>query len=293
MFSANAPSSAINRAALILNKPAETLFLERATARLSGKPIPTLPDASRVSEERLAAIIAEAGKKQPTEIHPYLRTLTQDERAAWLEWIRDQIRDQGGAECPDSIRELHYTVIERQSTKTGKNPANPPPEIIAPGFRITPDAFHKLIESLAPEIAKASRTITTLSTFSTFNFGPGLTAHSISVPLPTIREQDEKDREERVLGYPRFQGVRIMDEHEIATAVVQLDLETNDDFSQSIWLIENGKAILQATSGEAGDDLATVLKNMLESKRLEQCRIKIDILTRADLTKFKSSTEEE
>ena len=84
-----------------------------------------------------------------------------------------------------------------------------------------------------------------------------------------------------------------MDEHEIATAVVQLDLETNDDFSQSIWLIENGKAILQATSGEAGDDLATVLKNMLESKRLEQCRIKIDILTRADLTKFKSSTEEE
>ena len=99
-------------AAPILDQPLAEIFRERAEARLSGKPVPPLPDASRISPKRLAEIVAAAGERDPLEIHPFLKTLTDDERAAWAAWAHKSGHPPDAQEREGSAFSRHRTYGE-------------------------------------------------------------------------------------------------------------------------------------------------------------------------------------
>ena len=174
----------------ILGKPALDIIKETVTARLAGQPVPEHPDSDKVTEERLAAIVAEAGAKPPAEIHPYLKTLTPDERAAWREWLNEP----GDLALPDAVKTLRATIT---SKFPGDDRVRPPAKYtssIEPGFQITPDNLLKYIESIAPKIAEFSPY---LITTSDADFGPGQQVAEIILSLadapatPPAKEADE------------------------------------------------------------------------------------------------------
>ena len=68
-------------------------------------------------------------------------------------------------------------------------------------------------------------------------------------------------------------------------------LQAEDSLREAFWLIQNGKATLQATDAkdeDAKDPLAATLKSILESKDLQRFQLQIQILSRADAKKFSS-----
>lgn len=160
----------------ILGKPALAILKETATARLAGQPVTPLPDADKVSEERLAAIVAEAGRKPSGEIHPYLKTLTPDERAAWRDWLNDP----EDLPLPDSVKALRATIV---SKFPGDDRIRPPAKYtssIEPGFQFAPDNLLTYLASIAPKIADFSPYL--IST-SEAEFGPGLQVAEVIVSL--------------------------------------------------------------------------------------------------------------
>ncbi len=163
-------------AAPVLDKPVIDILKDNATARLAGKPEAPLPDAGKVSDERLAAIVAEAGRKQSAAIHPYLKTLTPDERAAWLAWLREP----EDLPLPESVKAARSLVISKYP---GDNRLPPPAKYtssIEPGFMVTADNLLKHLESITPKIAEFSPHIIATDPAE---FGPGLQVFEITVPL--------------------------------------------------------------------------------------------------------------
>jgi hypothetical protein len=181
----------IFQAAPILGKPLLVIVKETAMARLAGQPVAPLPDADKVSEERLAAIVAEAGAKPPAEIHPYLKTLTPDERAAWRDWLNDP----EDLPLPDSVKTLRTTVI---SKFPGSDDLQAPAKYTSSldlGFQFSPDNVLQYLESLAPKIAGFSPYIIATSPAS---FGPGLQIAEVIVPLtePPAKPEPPKAADE-------------------------------------------------------------------------------------------------
>lgn len=97
----------IARAAELLGKKPADLVREFATARLDGKAPPALPDADKVSEDRLKEIVAAAGALKPTEISAHIKTLTPDEQAKWQEWVTDP----EDIEVPASVKAMAWVVV--------------------------------------------------------------------------------------------------------------------------------------------------------------------------------------
>ena len=89
----------LNTAATITGRKLADIAFDRATARLDGKPVPPFPDATKITPARLAEIVNTAAGKPLLEIHPYLKSLSDDERAAWFTWIREP----GGLAVPENV----------------------------------------------------------------------------------------------------------------------------------------------------------------------------------------------
>lgn len=281
-------------AAVILNKSASALFVERATARLSGKPVTPFPDASKIRQERLAEIVAAAGKKPSAEIHPYLATLTPDERAAWLKWMNEP----GDLAAPDTVTALQSVIVARHHSDVQDIKGNANLNV---GFKITSDTFTKHIESLAPEIDIHSRSY--IAIYSA-DFGPGLQIQAKIAPFPTKNPRNKANPEDDpgTDDGPGANGarnlepaIRTLDANEGAAAVIMVNLQGEDCQRQAVWLIQDSKATLQPTDADdddAKEPFATILKNLLESKQPHAFNIQIQILSRADAKKFSSTIDD-
>jgi hypothetical protein len=282
-------------ASVILSKPVSAILLERATARLAGEPIPPLPDASRVSQERLAEIVAGAGKKPSSEVASHLVSLTPDERAAWLEWFNDP----GDLPLPDSVRELQSIITSRSSNvflnaKDVKGAGN-----IDVGFKLSPESLTRHIESIAPDIEKHSRTVIMISPAY---FGPGLEILATVVPVPEEKANDEakgEDEEDDSASAARYwqqyfsRTAKMLETHQEADGMVFVQLQ-GENQSQEFWSIQKGKATLQAADPDDNSDpesVSTALKAILEAKGPQRFRIQIQILSRADAAKFSNSND--
>jgi hypothetical protein len=138
----------LSAAADLLDRTFADLLKETATARLAGRELPALPDAKRVTAERLGAIVAAAGGKKTAEIPPYIKTLTPDERAAWAEWLEDP----EDPPMPDSVKALAWFV----TAKSAGGDRLPPPakytSTVEPGFLLTPEWLAAHLASLVPKI---------------------------------------------------------------------------------------------------------------------------------------------
>ncbi|MCX6878868.1 MAG: hypothetical protein NTW21_34415 [Verrucomicrobia bacterium] len=280
-------------ASIILHQPVSAILIEQATARLAGKPVPPLPDASKVPKDRLAEIVATAGKKPAVEIHPYLSSLTPDERAAWLEWFNEP----DDLAIPASVKELQCTIIARDSDKRQGTSDTKGAGNLDVGFKITPDSLTKHIEALAPEIDKHSRTNIDIAPAP---FGPGLAIFANVAPLPAQKAR-------RVPGPDFEQAAEVLTANETAAAVAIVSLQAreynNSQFGSSdceaIWLIQDGKATLQsaAPDEDAQEDnprepFAATLRKLLESEEPQRFGLNILLLNRADAEKFKALSEE-
>ncbi len=284
-------------ASVILNKTASAILVEHANARLAGKPVPPLPDASKVTEEHLAEIVATAGKKPAAEIHPYLTSLSPDERAAWLEWFKDS----EDPPKPESVKTLQHIITSRTQEKSPSFPDVKGAGNIDVGFSISADTLTKHIESLAAEIDKHSRTYIGISPA---NFGPGLELTTCVFPLkpkpaksPSPDASDEQGRRGVITGAQIFsEAINTLGANKNATGIVIAYASAFDSRSSStsVWLVKDGKATLlgpgvdpEDASGEvSGEPFAATVNKLLESDKGERFYISIQILTRADADKF-------
>ncbi len=284
-------------ASVILNKTASAILVEHANARLAGKPVPPLPDASKVTEEHLAEIVATAGKKPAAEIHPYLTSLSPDERAAWLEWFKDS----EDPPKPESVKTLQHIITSRTQEKSPSFPDVKGAGNIDVGFSISADTLTKHIESLAAEIDKHSRTYIGISPA---NFGPGLELTTCVIPLkpapaksPSPDASDEQGRRGVITGAQIFsEAINTLGANKNATGIVIAYASAFDSRSSStsVWLVKDGKATLlgpgvdpEDASGEvSGEPFAATVNKLLESEKGERFYISIQILTRADADKF-------
>lgn len=287
------------QAATILGKTFFAILIERGTARIAGMPVTPFPDASRVAKDRLAAIVAEAGKKSTAEIHPYLATLTPDERAAWLEWIDEP----GELAVPDSVQALHSLIVSRSITQRSgsqdvKGAAN-----IEVGFNVTPAGITQHIEALAPQIDKHSRADVSIHPA---DFGPGLQVFARVFPLPEPKtkpapDQSESDDDESFDSYPQRAfalAIRLLKDHDTAAAIAIATLQGEDSYPQeAVWLIANGKATLYQPDPQDSDDeratFAATLTKMLDPKAPARFSIRLQFLSRADAKRFTPPSEDE
>ena len=296
----------ISSAKVITGKSLTAMFLEHATARLAGHTLPPFPDASKVAKERLAAIVAEAATKSATEIDAYLFSLTMDERAAWLQWIR-RPKD---LPIPPAIKDFRSVITSR--TKFNRGPRTDAPGVgnFQVGFKLTPESLAQHIESLAPEIAKHSRERIAIWTS---DITPGLEISASITPLPAPKAnppaaKDRSEEDNRNYGFVRRSDIKALDANPDASAVAIVGSYSNaTDYKEAIWLIQNGKATLQepeqvnAAFKELLDQLSKQDPGDDEDANSESGRgalapgaisLHIEILTRDDAEKIKAAIQE-
>ncbi len=174
----------LDSAAHILNRPYADLIRDRVTARLGGEPLPAMPDAANVPEDRLREIVAAAGESPPEEIHSRLDALTPDERAAWFEWYFDP----GDLSRPESVRNLTFTITSEKTTPQGGITPVPGLLDLAPGFTIHEDTIDGYLSDLAANASDHSLSIVSIGRDG---FPPGLTMQGIRAELPA--ESDDPD----------------------------------------------------------------------------------------------------
>ena len=286
----------------VLQKTETELFREHATARLDGKPPPPLPDASHVKPDRIKAIISEAGAKPATEIHPYLSTLTPDERAAWLAWARKP----GEIAIPKSVKELSFLVTCRDQYGYGESTNVKGAGLIDIGFTLTPATLKSHIESLAKDPAKHSRTIVLLYPAS---FAPGLQVRAQVMPFPKetkekpeTKEKTETDSDDsesndapyhQISARSLFQGPMMeLKNRESAAAVILVMLNgTRNDNHTAVWFVEKGKA--NPKTPEDSTALDTALQNYADSPEIPPFHLDIQVLTKADADKLEEPSSPE
>lgn len=279
----------------ILGKSVNAILVEQATARLAGKPLPILPDASKITGKRLTEIVAEAAKKSATEVHPYLASLTLDERAAWHEWLDEP----GDLPVPASVKSLQQVIVGR--LPDGEFPSSPEtkgPGTIDIGFNVTVENLSKQIESLATAIDQHSRTIISIVPA---RFGPGLEAHASLIPMQTQpakrgTSQGEADDDEEPDGNGAAifaQPIHTLDANESATGMVLAYLGSREGSSEAIWLVQDGKAVMQQPAEPEAEQrfpFAATLKKVLEADERTEFFLYIEFISRADAAKFKAAS---
>jgi len=260
----------------------EELALPRAMARLTGEPIPPLPDASKVPPARLKEIISTAGSKPPPEIHPYLKTLTDDERAAWLVWYEEP----GETPIPESVRKLDFVLTER-----GKDhwilADTPGVADIDVGFEVTEGSLQSHIQHLATALDEHSRSVVIIGRAT---FPPGLQVLAKKFEFPQAQPQADEDRDPfaedpNYYGSPKqvFSNVlndfKTMEPGTKMVGAVHLSLSDNRNQIQRSWKINDGKAVLTESNKGSGDLKAAFAKLLADR---ELFHLQIQILSRAD-----------
>ncbi len=271
--------SEVHMAAAILDKPRAAIFGERAEARLSGKPLPPLPDASKISQQRLAEIVAETAKKLPTEIHPYLKTLSPDERAAWREWTQEP----GEIAVPASVKDLRFLIIGRDENRPMSYANDITAAGIDSGFVITPASLKAQVEILARDLTKHSRTTIYLSNTG---FGPGLEMTAVSVPMPAEKSEDvpnPANRRHSMQQNPQrifYHTLECIDHTDETDGVILIQLSSNEHDTESHWKVTKG--IPTNSDANKLESLNSALADLADSKDFGHLRITIQILSKTD-----------
>ncbi len=275
---------------IITGKSFAEIAIPRATARLASEPIPPLPDASKVSRERLKEIVATAATKPPLEIHPYLKTLSDDERAAWLKWYEEP----GDIVIPENIRKLSKIITTRWADHWSFKDT-PTVVDLGIGFEVSKTSIETLVQKLSNDAANNSRCFITIYNA---DFPPGLKI------LTTKIEPSNTDE-----GTPiPFNSLSILPP--ASTTLNQVFNASLDEFqspdlapnsqgiihimmsgrrgrsSPSVWQIIDGKPVLKTTATTQKDTLAVLEQ---ETSHDDSFSLTLQILSRADAEALKDS----
>ena len=270
----------------IIARPAAEILSERAKARLAGKAVPDLPNPDKVAPERLASIVSIAATKPAAEVHPYLLTLSIDERAAWVRWLQEP----GDVPIPDNIRQLRHQVVKHLETGDYSQESIRDLDAIPVGFQVTGKSIADLLQTLAAQSDKYSLSVIALRPTP---MGPGLELASSVLPMPEPKSEDE---EEETDSYSRGitadmifrNAMQFFQTDEQADALITTSMPGQR--TQTNWSVKEGKATLILADGEQ-DTFSETLKSALESGDPRALRLQINILNRADAQKLNSTNE--
>jgi hypothetical protein len=284
-------AQAIYQAAPILQKTVQELFREQATARLARQPVPTLPDPTRVTPARLRAIVSTAGSKPAADIHPYLKTLPPDERAAWLAWTNKP----GEIPIPQSVKDLHFLVINRSTEPSGPFPDTQGAGLIDTGFTLNPATLKSYVAAIAKDIAAHSLSTLTLYPIP---YGPGLQVRAAKVPLP--KKSPEPESDDTVPEESRYQPdarsvfgkiLSILEKQESAQGLIHIRLHGGRSNSKdATWLVENGQA--KPLDPDQATALETSLQTLADSPEPPSFQIGIEILSKTDADKITEASRD-
>jgi len=274
----------------IIARPAADVLAERAKARLAGKPVPDLPNAENIPQERLAAIVSQASELPPAEIHPYLLTLSIDERAAWSTWLQDP----GDIPIPANVKQLRHQVIKHSEFGEYSQQTIPDLDAIPVGFQVSEKSIADLLQTLASQTDRYSRSVIALRPTA---FGPGIEVASSVLPMPTPKNDDEdEDEDEDSNPHSRIITADMVFRNSMRHFLTDEDPDAlittsiSGQRSQANWSVKNGRATLQLADGEP-NTFSDALKAALESQDPRALRLQIGILNRAD-AKILNSTNE-
>lgn len=280
---------ALMEAMPVIARPAVQVITGRAKARLEGKPVAPLPDASNVSKERLAAIVAEAGNKPAAELHDHLLALNPDERAAWLEWLAEP----GDIPVTPAVAELRYQIVKRSTSSPYGMPDMKDVGGIDVGFRVTMESVEQYIQSLAAEAEKHTRGIVMIQNS---DFGPGLQVLACTVPFPEPKDDESVSPSDSFDPYGSITADRVFRD---TIPTFESDAEGEAlIFSQihgsgsgsGVWTVKDGKATQKKAEDEEGGYF-DVLRSTLESPDNQRFALHFRIITRADAEKLNTNNE--
>lgn len=278
----------IQTTSVVTGKSYAEIAMPRAQARLNGEPVPSLPDAKKVSPERLREIVSKAGAKPPLEIHPYLKSLTDDERTAWLAWHGEP----GDIEVPANVRKLDRVITSREDAYWGLKDM-PGTLDIDLNFEISKESVESYINRLAENATAHSRSTGLITSAS---FPPGLEVITSRMVLPekpkevTVEDSDPFSEPENASIQQVFSNViRSFTSGEPppeATAVIYAQFSANRTRAATTWWIIGGKPVMQ----ESDDSKMDVLKALAETPAdATSLYLQIQVLSRADAEALKES----
>lgn len=278
------------QAARIVDQPASELIRARVQARLAGQTVPDFPNPSRVSAERLKAIVAEAGSKEAPAIPSYLLTLSPDERAAWSEWMSEPKE----LAVPESVRKLRLLVVRRAKESPAELPLLEDCGSMQSGFEVSVESVRGYVGDLGKDLEKHSREYIQISSVG---FGPGLEFSGVRFPVPAKPKSND---EEEMDGFaPSGFGdaestlnsaISAFDEHESADGVIVVhSYFENTDGVEMVWIVKDGVA-----KPADPEDAATFDENLKQGLAWESgdCEISFRILSKTDALKFKFKTKD-
>lgn len=275
----------------VIGRPTVQVITERAKARLEGKPVAPLPDASKVSKERIAAIVADAGNKPSADLHDYLLTLNSDERAAWREWFAEP----DDIPVPPAVAELRYQIVKRSTSSPYGVPDMKDVGGIDVGFRITIESVEQYIQSLAAEVEKHTRGIVMIQNS---DFGPGLQVLAFIVPFPEPKDDENASPSNSYDPYGSITAdrvfrdtIRTFESDAEGEALIFAQIHGSGSGSGSgVWTVKDGKATQKKAEDEEGGYF-DVLRSTLESPDNQRFALHFRIITRADAEKLNTNNE--
>ncbi len=261
----------LSHASIITGEPAPKFSLARAKARIAGEPLPPLPDAGKVPPERLREIVSTVAEKPAAGVHPYLDTLSHDERAAWYQWFRSP----DDPPPPANLLELRGVVVSF-SPPAHPDAIDPSTLGLAPGFTVSGESLSSLLSLVASNPSGHSRKHLYLVPAA---FGPGLAATAIRHPI-------HDDGFHHVLG----QLVSHFSEEDApadADALAILSLASRHNQSQILCWFKDGEFL----SPPEMEPFMSAFRNTI--KHPEPFNIRLHILTREDADAISTDNEEE
>jgi hypothetical protein len=274
----------IYQALSVIKREPEAIYLEHAEAILTGKEPPDLPDAARVKPERLRAIVEAAGAKRPLEIHPYLETLTLDERAAWSVWRHEP----GDIEIPKPVKDLGTMVFRRAEENRYPYPMVTDTAPIDVGFAVSVESIKSAIGSFAKDPQKHSLTTIWLKPAA---FGPGMETMAVRFSLP---EKDPNDPEKMPYTASAFAtAARAMENQESGDGCIVFALGAygRGDMFEVPWITEKGKATV-SEERISQTQLEEAITRVLSSDSQTEFYFSIQIVSKSDADKIRAMIPE-
>ncbi len=300
-------SASMGAATIATGKTIGELCLLRARARLEGQPIPPLPDAAKVSRERLVEIVGMAAQKQPKEIRTMLFSLTDDERAAWAKWFAEP----GDPAVPDSVKQARSIIVSRDDSLAKDSPGILGIDV---GIDVNEANLRSHLESLAGNIQERSRCFVNISQVP---LGPGLQISSIQEEMPVKQPEtedgadQEDDSERRSRNSKMYNAVvSVFDSSDApaeAEALMQVALyqQGGGRWAENRWFTGGKVKVTEAAqdpyssgrnslsdSGQNPEKAKPPLPALAEVIGSEKpFRLTIQVLTRADAVKIKEAAD--
>lgn len=301
-----APYEAITLQVLapVIGKPLGEYLHERASARISGDPIPPVPDASSVSDDRLREIVAEAAGRPAGEIRAFIDSLTVDERAKWAEWYSEP----EDPPLPPEFLKMRNRIMSPGSGPLPGIPDTPGVLGLEPGFTITAASLQEHLESQAAALAAHSPGMVFIHSS---RIHPGLEINSIRMEPPEPEAEDNggddstpssphrMNSSQQQLSFVFQRHVETMEGNPEIEGIVSAILGSGHGGVSSTWWLRDGKLV--RPDGVAGGDrwgaeenpesFGELLENLTQSGEMERFTIRIECLVREHLSYFNTNNQ--